>query len=440
MKLRRASAATRPRRRVGENIAAAALAWTRRLDRRARRGGQAGIVGILSVTMWINWGSTYYLLTILAKPMAVDTGWPLTALIAGLSLGLVIAGVVSPAVGRAIERHGGRPVLALGSAVLALGLAGIGIAQDLIVYLAAWIVLGFGMAASLSDAVFATLGRLFGIQARAPIGGLLLIGSVSMAAWWPLSAVLVETLGWRGTCFCYAAMHLALGVPLHLLLPPAAPAQIPTPRAAAAPAVSASESEGRSRRTLLVWLVGANLTLHVVIGSVIAVHLISLLQGLGVALAAAVGLSSLIWFAQAAGRLAEAVVGRRFHLIWVGVIASGLVFCGILLLLTGAPAAIAIALVVFGIGNGVRGVIKGTLPLVLFGAEGYATLIGRLGLPTLIAQAAGPFFGAVALARWDAAPTLLALAGLAFANLLLAGVLWVALPRAGAASRRTSPG
>jgi len=77
----------------------------------------------------------------------------------------------------------------------------------------------------------------------------------------------------------------------------------------------------------------------------------------------------------------------------------------------------------------VRGILKGTLPLVLFGAEGYATLIGRLGLPTLIAQAAGPALGAVALAQWGAMPLLAILVALAALNLGLAAVLWMATPR-----------
>jgi hypothetical protein len=422
--------------RVGANAVTVALAWARRLDWRARRGGQAGVVGILSVTMWLNWGSTYYLLTVLAKSMAEDTGWPLTTLVAGLSLGLVIAGLVSPAIGGVIERRGGRPVLTLGSAALGLGLAALGIAQDLAGYFAAWAILGLAMAASLSDTAFATLGRIYGLQARGPISGLLFIGSIAMTAWWPLSAVLVETLGWRGTCFCYAALHLMLGMPLHLLLLPATPPRAPSPRAAAA---AGTPGQSQPRRALLLWLLGTNLTLHIAIGSVIAVHLIGLLQGLGVAFAAAVGLSSLIWLSQAAGRLAETVVGRHFHPIWEGIAASAMVLGGIALLLAGEPAAIAVALVVFGAGNGIRGIVKGTLPLVLFGAEGYAALIGRLGLPTLIAQAAGPIFGAIALAHWGTAPTLLGLAGLAFLNLLLACALRLASPQ-GAPTRCTSPG
>jgi hypothetical protein len=83
--------------------------------------------------------------------------------------------------------------------------------------------------------------------------------------------------------------------------------------------------------------------------------------------------------------------------------------------------------VIYGFGNGVRTIVKGTLPLVLFGAEGYATLIGRLGLPTLIAQAAGPAVGALLLARHGTIATLGLLAVLALLNLALSWSLRLGL-------------
>ena len=79
--------------------------------------------------------------------------------VGGLSLGLLAAGLVSPGVGRAVERTGGRPDLALSSVLLGLGLVGLALAPHLAAYLAAWVVIGCGMGAGLYDAAFATLGR-----------------------------------------------------------------------------------------------------------------------------------------------------------------------------------------------------------------------------------------------------------------------------------------
>jgi MFS family permease len=380
-----------------------------------RRGGAAGVTALLSATLWLNWSSTYYLLTVLAKPMARDTGWSLTFLVAGLSIGLVVAGLGSPSVGRAIERHGGRPLLVIGSCALAIGLVMLAESRGPVTYIAAWVVLGIGMAAGLYDAAFAAVGRLFGLGAKTTIGNLVLIVGLAMTASWPFTALLSELVGWRGACLCYAALHLALGLPLHFFLfPPLRPERSPTPEVAARVVPSAPRPRG-----WLVWAVASNVTLSIAIGSVIAVHLVTLLQGLGLQLGAAVGLGSLIWLSQGTGRFLETALRSKIDPVWEGIGASVLVLAGLALLAVASGGLIPLALVVFGTGNGIRTIVKGTLPLVLFGGEGYARLIGLLGMPTLIAQAVGPALGALALTRYGTAATLDMLAVLALVNLAL---------------------
>ena len=276
------------------------------------------------------------------------------------------------------------------------------------------------------DAAFAALGKLYGLRARAMISNLTLVGGLAMTVTWPLSAVLVEAIGWRGTCFFYAGMHLVVGLPLLLFL---LPTTLPAAPAAAAPPQALQAPRAQFRRGVLIWLVGTNLTLQIGIGSVLAVHLVGLLQGLHLELATAVALGSLMGTCQVAGRLIEVAVARYVHPVWEGVVASLLVLLGLALLLTGNPVIVAIALIVYGLGNGVRTIVKGTLPLVLFGAEGYATLIGRLGMPTLLAQAAGPALGAVVITRYGVMPTLVMLVALALANLALSYALRFALPQ-----------
>jgi MFS family permease len=79
------------------------------------------VVSVLGVTQILAWGSSYYLLAVLAEPIAASTDWPLAWVVSGLSLGLLTAGLVSPRVGDGIERYGGRPVLATSAALLAFG-------------------------------------------------------------------------------------------------------------------------------------------------------------------------------------------------------------------------------------------------------------------------------------------------------------------------------
>jgi MFS family permease len=119
----------------------------------AGRTPRAGlVVSALGVTQILAWGSSYYLLAVLAKPIADDTGWPLGWIVAGVSIGLLIAGLVSPRVGDSIKRHGGRPVLCVSAVLLAAGLAAL--AHALAIYLIAWVMLGVAMGVGLYDATF----------------------------------------------------------------------------------------------------------------------------------------------------------------------------------------------------------------------------------------------------------------------------------------------
>src|ERR1043165_5557058 len=102
------------------------------------------IVTALGLTQILAWGSTFYLLAVLAPYIARDTGWSYDWIVIGVSVGLLVAGVVSPRVGRYIANHGGRPVLAIGALLLAVGLASLGAAPNFPLYLAAWAVIGAG--------------------------------------------------------------------------------------------------------------------------------------------------------------------------------------------------------------------------------------------------------------------------------------------------------
>lgn len=139
------------------------------------------VISALGVTQIFSWGCSYYLLAVLAKPIATDTGWPLSLIVGGLSLGLLAGGFASPRIGRIIEARGGRPVLAASSLLLGLGLALLATAHHLPLYFAAWLVMGVGMGAGLYDAAFATLGRAYGAEGRRAITTLTLWGGFAPA-------------------------------------------------------------------------------------------------------------------------------------------------------------------------------------------------------------------------------------------------------------------
>ena len=368
-------------------------------------------VFLLGTAQTLAWASTYYLPAVLAAAMAKDTGVDTPTVFAAFTMALLVSAAVGPWAGRAIDRRGGRPVLAGTSLVFATALVLLAQAEDGLGLFLAWAVMGIGMGSGLYEAGFATLVRLHGDQARSSITGITLLAGFASTVGWPLSAWMESQWGWRGACLGWAALHLLLGLPLNLLLPKAqplgvrggeAPAQAvadnsvtATDRVADAPAAPTPD---RGLRTVL--LLSFVFSGSLFVSTALAAHLPQLLMASGVSLAAAVALGGLIGPAQVAARVLEFGVLQKLHPLLSGRIASALHPLGVAVLLAfGAPGAAAFCLL-HGAGNGILTIAKGTMTLAIFGAQGYGQRQGLLLVPARIAQALAPWLFGLALARW----------------------------------------
>jgi len=399
---------------------------------------RAVVISALGVTQILAWGSTYYLLAVLAEPIARETGWPLTMVVGGLTLGLIAASIVSPRVGNAIQATGGRPVMSASSLIMAAGLAGLAFVDHPALYFTVWILLGIGMGAGLYDAAFATLGRLYGKDARGAITALTLYGGFASTLCWPLSAFLVETLGWRGACLTYAAIHLFVNLPLHVFALPRVPPDDPArPRQSRSQILTAllrgRESDGvrvtlPQEDRLVFALLATGLTIGGIASAVLSVHLLTVLQARDIALAAAVGLGALVGPSQVSGRILEMLIGRRFHPLWTALASALLICTGVGLLACHAPM-IALALVLYGAGIGIRSIVRGTLPLALFDPGIYATMMGRLAAPILLLGALSPLAAAWIIDAFGPDLLLFILVALCLTDIILIGLVALAAQR-----------
>ena len=398
--------------------------------------GRSAVVTALGAVQILAWGTSFYFPAVMGAPIVADTGWPLSAVVAGASLGLLIAGLVSPRVGRAIARHGGRPVLAASSGLFAVGLAVIGLSPTLPVYFAGWIILGTGMGTGLYDAAFATLTRLYGHEARSAITNLTLFGGFASTVCWPLSAFLAETCGWRGACLAYAAIHVCIALPLHLrMLREAQPRQIMD---TVQPGLEIDDATSRRERRVIP-LLAAILTVAAGIGSVVVVHLLMFLQARGADFAWAVFLGTLFGPAQVAARVVERLAGRHYHPIWTMVAACVSMAIGLAILFLGSGATLAAAVIVYGAGYGVSWIARGTLPLALFGPQRYPELMGRLAFPSLIGQALAPSVGAMLIDAYGMEAGLATLTAFSGVNVALVLVLWASTRSTARSSGGTGP-
>jgi predicted MFS family arabinose efflux permease len=367
----------------------------------------------------LGWGSAFYLIAVIAKPVAQETGWSLTNVIAGHALALLVAGLASPRVGLLIERFGGRPILALASLLMAAGHLALAVMQSLQAFYAAWIVLGLAMACGLYDAAFSTLGQILGRGARPAMTNVTLFGGLASTICWPFTAFIIEHWGWREACLTFAAIHLCFAFPMHVFMVPQA-----NPNALDV-SVDAQDGELPSNFAASFLLLALILLIAAAAAAIVSVHLISILQGRGFSLATAVATGALFGPAQVAARVLERLFGGRMHPVSTLVVSVVLTCLGLLLLGQQVePAFVGLALVIYGAGNGINSIAKGTVPLALFGPRYYPRNMGRLALPQLIAQAFAPPLVALLMDATGHEIALEVLALLTIGNCVL--VLWLA--------------
>ncbi|HXA24632.1 MAG TPA: MFS transporter, partial [Acetobacteraceae bacterium] len=171
-------------------------------------------VAVLGVTQILAWGTLFYPPVLTMPLIAADLGWSIAFCMSGLSIGLISAGLAAPIVGRLIDRYGGGMVMTAGSLVGAVGLFALAHSADRAVYLGVWVVLGIALSASLYDASFATLGRIFGPAARRPITLLTFAGGFASTVSWPATHLLLDAYGWRTTYLVYAGLLAFVAAPL----------------------------------------------------------------------------------------------------------------------------------------------------------------------------------------------------------------------------------
>ncbi|UWQ95392.1 MFS transporter [Rhodobacteraceae bacterium M385] len=379
------------------------------------------LAAVLGSVQILTWGSSFYLLAILAPPITQDTGWSAYAVTGGISLALLASALAAGPVGRAINRHGGRSVMSAGVILLSIGLFLLALAPNLPVYLFAWVVIGAAMAATLYEAAFSTLSQIFGGEARRAITALTLVGGFSATLCWPLSALLVEAWGWRGTCATYAVLHLAVTLPL---------CRFGLPRATSPPATAEDDAPSvapipwRDPRLCAIALAGVCL---VFIFSTVALHLPRLLVASGYDLAQAAALGAVIGPSQVGARLVEMLGGGRHSPLTTMVVSTFCVAGGLGALSFHAPAAL--CLIIYGMGLGLWTIARGTVPLALFGPAAYPATMARLALPILSVSALAPLVGLGMLPALGPIGTLQALSAIGCLPCLLAVLLWQRRPR-----------
>ena len=344
-------------------------------------------VGLLGLAQICAWGSLYYTLGILSPAISRDTGTSESLIFGAFSVGLLVAGFLAPRVGRLIDTAGARPVLAGGSLFAGAALALLASAQGPWTIALGWLVGGVAIAATLYDAGFAAVNQITREHYRRAVTWLTLFGGFASTVFWPLTHFLQEGLGWRETLWLYAAMHCLICAPLHWIALPRIRAATGTP----APLQDASASAVNSIGPTFYWL-ACSFTLGSAVVAVVGVHMVGLLTGNGLTRESAVLAAMAMGPAQVLGRVAEITLLRKVRASRIGLLAL-LAMLLSLILLAVLPAWLWVAwmfVVLYGLGNGVLTIVRGSAPAELLGQERLGQTLGRLSRPAMFAKALAP--------------------------------------------------
>lgn len=372
------------------------------------------VILALGVTQVVGYGTLYYAFAVLAPRMTASFGWAPEWTYGGFAVGLLAGGMAAPFTGRLIDRFGTRPVMTAGSALAGLSLLAVAQSEGAVGYVAAMIVLEIVSTMVFYDAAFAALTQLRGAGARRSISQLTLIGGFASTLFWPLTTALLSSFDWRDIYRFYAVLHLGLCVPLHLLVLPGRTNRTvlaPPPPGQAAPAEGYLRDEARRRAFALLALA---FSLQGFVVSAMSVHMLAMLQGLGLSATVAVGIGAMVGPSQVAGRLVEMLFGASLEPVTTAWVSALLMPLGLLLLLVGGMTATLAGLfaIAYGISMGLGSIVRGTVPLQLFGPAGYGAMLGKLSAPGLVVKAAAPLAFAMLIERVGLTPATILLIGL----------------------------
>lgn len=353
--------------------------------------GQSGFIAGLGVAQIVSWGTLIYAFPLLASPMMATFGWGRAEIFGLASLALAVAGLAAYPVGHAIDRGHGRVMMAGGSALAALSL--LAWAGDALLLVPVCVLVGVAQAMTLYEAGFAVISRRYGPEARRGITALTLWGGFASTVFVPVTQLLLDWLGWRGTLEVLALVNLIVCLPLHLWA-------IEGGIAARTSGTAAGQDAGIVRWALrqpAFWGLLVTFTLYYALFSGISFHMYPLLTEHGLSVTEVVTVMTLIGPAQVAGRIIVAAVAEKAPIRQVGIatILTLPLALGLLLVPASGMVPMVLFALVYGAANGIMTIIRGAAVPEMLTGRAYGAVNGLMSLPGAVCRAMAPMLTAL---------------------------------------------
>ena len=373
------------------------------------------VIWALGISQFISIGTVFYSFALLAPGVSRDFAVPPPPLFAILSLGLALSGFASPWIGRTVDRIGGPRVLVAGSFATAASFLLLAAAPSVYAFGAGILLLQLSSVAIMFSVAAPTVAQFVGPNAPRAISMLSIIMGLSASAFVPLIGVLDAQLGWRGAYVGLALIHLVIALPCHASLLRLGPYKAEDEIVHNAPVVEGVIAP--KDRRFAFWAIALSLSLSSSVAMGIAFQLVPILLGAGLG-PEAFAVAAILGPAQVAIRLAPATMLRSVRPLPLAIGTSLVLGSSIAIMLLGLPvlpAAIAFV-AVYGLAQGLAVIISSTLPLELFGRQGFGELLGRMALMRVLLNAPAPFLLTALWAGFGLGPALLAFVGIGLAS------------------------
>lgn len=354
------------------------------------KGTAKSVVG-LGTTTTIGYGTLYYSITIMSEEIAKQFLWSKSFIFGVLSIGILLGGLLAPIIGKFLDNNGARGVMSFGSLLCSIGLVLLSFVDSKLEFIAAILFLEAVSVLVLYEAAFVAFSQLAGTKARLPIIQITLMAGFASTIFWPLISYLLTIVSWREVYQILALFHLVLAMPIHyFVLKPNL--KIDNEHFDEESFEDCICQEGRERKRSLILLAIA-FSLIAIPVTAMQTQFLALFKTFGIEAATAVALGALIGPSQVLARVIDMSFSFKTTPMITAVASTSMMAIGLFaLLFSGYDISIALLFVIlYGAGQGLSDIVRGTLPLYLFGKDGYGKTTGGLNLFRLIVTSMVPF-------------------------------------------------
>lgn len=373
---------------------------------------------VLGATTTIGYGTLYYAYGVMAPTISAEFGVGLDVFFLAFTAGLLLGGLFAPIIGRQIDKTGAHSILFIGSFLAGAALVFCSLAQNIWMFFLGVLFMELAACFVLYEAAFAGLTQIYGQGARSRITAITLIAGFASTIFWPLTQGLVSVFDWRWTFVLFAVLHVVICAPLHWRFLTKAKPLPDRDQTQAEAQNDASVHFGAARKRALILYTLSICSSGFIMAS-FPIHMITILQNENFSAGTAAIIAMFIGPAQVVARFIEVVFEARSDALMTGRAAlMALVISIVILLFANNSMGLAVVFaIIYGASQGLITIMRGTVPLLLFGARGYGALNGRITGIRFVVNAAGPFVFAVLATRGGVDAALIACGLLAAVSL-----------------------